>query len=113
MATLPIQGASNRHYDYASADVKNIRTSLLFQAPANFLFVRWLEPTAFEILYAGEAPSLYGMLIQSPNLWDIAQQQYGATALYARPNGNEKNRKREKADLVEKYAPKMNVEYPG
>jgi hypothetical protein len=74
----------------------------------NYVFVRNITPNRREIIYVGETPSLFASLTQTP-LWDAAKQQYGASELYGRVNGNEERRKQEQDDLVEAYKPPMNA----
>ena len=105
--TLPIEGASGRHYDYTPVDPNNIGP--LFLAAANYVFLRWNAPTQFKVIYAGEG-SLYEMLThRQPSLWATAQQKFQATALYARPNGKEESRKEEQNDIVKLHEPPMNA----
>jgi hypothetical protein len=108
MAIFPVHGISGREYHYTLVDPTNVDPRGLGGAGANFLFVRWISPTQHEIVFAGETPSLYATLI-STTLWATAQQRYGVTRLYARPNGREDGRKRERDDLVEAYEPPMNA----
>jgi hypothetical protein len=112
MSGFPVQGASGRHYDYLAADPANLAKSHLWLAGGNFIFVSWIGPTEARLVYVGEAESIHAMLTQT-TLWQRAQQEYGATAMYARPNGTEANRKAEVQDVVAEYAPPMNAANPG
>jgi hypothetical protein len=105
MSIFGVHGASGREYHYNPVNLAN--PSLLTITAANYLFVR-VGSAEHEIVFVGETPSLYEILTKT-QLWPKAQRQYGATAVFARPNARDAGRQQERDDLVEAYKPPMNA----
>jgi hypothetical protein len=71
----------------------------------NFLYARG-EDAAPEVIYAGETDDL---ATHAQDRWAEAQQNFGACALYTRLNITAALRRQEQAELLQVYAPPMNL----
>ncbi|MDP1631886.1 MAG: hypothetical protein Q8L66_10750 [Caulobacter sp.] len=72
---------------------------------ANFLYIAWVKD-APKIVYAGETDSLHRSVYEA---WSEAQDDHGATEIFARLNITGVVRRAEQADIVGKHKPPMNA----
>ncbi len=108
MSLFSFEGASGRHYDYTSL---NLRSREAFpMGGGNYLFTRPCN-SGVEIVCAGETDSIWNVFVSTMS-WDIAKRRHGATAACIHLNPDRRARRLERADIVNKHAPPMNVETP-
>ncbi len=108
MSLFSFEGASGRHYDYMSLNLKSREGFPM--GGGNYLFTR-PGASGVEIVCAGETESLWIVFV-STMLWDIAKKRHGATGACVHLNPDSRARRMEWADIVMKHAPPMNVETP-
>ena len=108
MSLFSFEGASGRHYDYVSLNLKNRETFPM--GGGNYVFTR-PSHSGVEVVFAGESDSVWSVFV-STMLWDIAKRRHGATGACIHLNSDRGARKLELADIVMKHAPPMNVETP-
>lgn len=106
MSLYSFEGASGRHYDYALLNQKNRQAFAM--SGGNYLFTR-PAGSGLEIVCAGETESIWNVFV-STALWETAKKQYGATAAYTRVNLDQRERRIESWDLVQKHRPPMNAD---
>ena len=106
MSLFSFEGASGRHYDYVSLNLK--RREGFPMGGGNYLFTR-PSGSGVEVVCAGETESIW-IIFVSTMLWDIAKKRYGATAACIHLNPDSRARRMERADIIQKHSPPMNAE---
>ena len=108
MSLFSLEGASGRYYDYVAL---NLKSRVAFpMGGGNYLFTR-PNGSGFDVVCAGETDSLWSVFV-STMLWDIAKKRHGATGAFVHVNPDARARRLERADIIKKHAPPMNMETP-
>ncbi len=97
---LDFHGASGSDYRFFLIEQQAVSPT-----GGNFIYARQ-SPDGLAVLLVGEAENLS---VLARERWPEAQSQWGATHLFIRLNVTAAMRRREQQDLVEAYAPPMNV----
>jgi hypothetical protein len=108
MSLFSFEGASGRHYDYTSLNLKSREAFPV--GGGNYLFTRPCG-SGVEIVCAGETESLWIVFVAT-TLWDIAKKKHGATGACVHLNPDQRARRMERADIVKKHSPPMNMDIP-
>jgi len=108
MSLFSFEGASGRYYDYVSLNLKSREAFPM--GGGTYVFMR-PNGTGFEIVCAGETDSLWSVFV-STMLWNIAKKRYGATEACVHVNPDARARRMERADIISKHSPPMNMETP-
>jgi hypothetical protein len=97
------QGKSGRAYTYGYIDPNAV---LPFGA-GNYIVAKD-KGNDIDIIYVGEANSIYGEFINTM-LWTNAKAAYGADLIFGHPHLDPAARDSEKRDLVDQWNPPMNL----
>jgi hypothetical protein len=105
---FPFQGHSRKHYSYLL--MRGSEIANLPRQAGNYIFAKGDSSAPIPIFI--EAADGLRASVSDSNLWTLAQSNHGATLIcfHTNPKADRGMREAEKKDLIDHYAPPMNMQ---